>query len=182
MLFSARRVVHVRTTSALEGAAKLSFGDQLLKRLGLGSGFVASGSGGDNSANTVDLVGTNSIPVAFAPAFVVIATKQAANGQVKYEIASVNEEVVAEKIRFARQSQGGSFTRLAAEEPAPAHSRRHRTRIVEEAERPVPRMRRHSQTATREDRVPRVPEALNVRKHILQDALTGGHAVSAVGF
>ncbi len=115
MLFSARRVVHVRTSETLEGAAKLSFGAQLLNRLGLGASFVASGSGGDNSANTVDLVGTNSIPVAFAPAFVVTSTKQAANGQVKYEIASVNEEVVEEKIRFARRSQGGSFTHIAAE-------------------------------------------------------------------
>jgi hypothetical protein len=88
------------------GGAKLSFGAQLVKRLGLGSSFEASGSGGDNSDNTFDLVGTNSIPVAFAPAFVVTATKQAANGQVKYEIAHVNDEVVEKKSRIARQSQG----------------------------------------------------------------------------
>jgi hypothetical protein len=112
MLFSARRVVHVRTTDTLGGAASLSLGAQLLKTLGLGSSFVASGSGGDNSANTVDLVGTNSIPVAFAPAFVVTATKQAANGQVIYEIASVNEEVVEKKIRFARQSKDDALTHI----------------------------------------------------------------------
>lgn len=74
-VFYARRVVHIRTAETLAGGAKISFGAQLLKRLGLGSGFEASGSGGDNSANTVDLVGTDSIPVAFAPAFVITSTK-----------------------------------------------------------------------------------------------------------
>lgn len=161
MLFSARRVVHVRTTETLEGGAKLSFGAQLVKRLGLGSSFVASGSGGDNSANTVDLVGTNSVPFAFAPAFVVTATKQAANGQVKYQIASVNEKVVEKKIRFARKSQDGSI-RLAA---------------------PAPRMRQLAGVRARVSRMP-MPPLAGVQARVLQHALTEGHVghVGAVGF
>jgi hypothetical protein len=108
----ARRVVHIRTAETLAGGAKISLGAQLVKRLGLGSGFEASGSGGDNSANTVDLVGTDSVPVAYAPAFVITSTKKLANGQVEYEIASVNEESVERKIRFARRVASQRLARL----------------------------------------------------------------------
>jgi hypothetical protein len=75
----AQRVVHVRTAETLAGGVRISFGAQLLKKLGLGSFFEASGSGGDNSANAVDLVGTTLIPVAVAPAFVITSTKKLAN-------------------------------------------------------------------------------------------------------
>jgi hypothetical protein len=170
-------VVHVRTTDTLGGAASLSLGAQLLKTLGLGSSFVASGSGGDNSANTVDLVGTNSIPVAFAPAFVVTATKQAANGQVIYEIASVNEEVVEKKNRFARQSKDDALTHIAED---PASRGRHRITLAASYE-PAALRRRKS---TREARRPRALVAVSsarVRAHILQDALTEGHANSLIG-
>jgi hypothetical protein len=116
MLFYARRLVHVRTTATLDGDAKLSFGTQLLNKLGLGSTFKASVNGGDDSANTVDLVGTSLIPVAFAPAFVVTSTKQLASGQVKYEVASVSQEDVEKEIRLARLSQERSFAEMLEKE------------------------------------------------------------------
>jgi len=109
MLFYARRLVHVRTMDTLAGDAKLSFGNQLLNKLGLGSTFKASVNGGDNSANTVDLVGTSLVPVAFAPAFVVTSTTKLTGGKVKYEVASVNQADVEEKIRLARLSEDRSY-------------------------------------------------------------------------
>ena len=75
MLFYARRLVHVRTADTLAGDAKLSWGNGFLNKFGLGSTFTASVNGGDNSANTVDLVETSLIPVAFAPAFVITSTQ-----------------------------------------------------------------------------------------------------------
>jgi hypothetical protein len=103
MVFYARRVVHVTTSEQMTGNAKVSLFEELKRRIGFGSSFEVKGN--NNVSDTFDLIGQNSVPVAYAPAYVVTELKKAENGKVEYRVASVDPDVVQEAIRVA--SGGG---------------------------------------------------------------------------
>ncbi len=114
MLFYARRVIHVTMTNKLEGAARVSFIEQMMKDLGLSSGFTASFNSGDQSKNVVDIIGTKEVPVAFAPAFIINKITRTASGETKYEIAFLDQDRVENKIRVVRNLNSDYEKKLAA--------------------------------------------------------------------
>lgn len=73
-LFMARRVVRVSTSSQTGGNAQVSFGDDLLRKLGLGSSFKASVGGSKTDQGVAELVGEDVVPVAFSTAFRTVTT------------------------------------------------------------------------------------------------------------
>jgi hypothetical protein len=109
MVFTARRVVHISNSEAIGGDAQLSFTQNLMKRLHITSGFKVSGGGKVNSSQIVDLVSEKLVPVAFAPAFVVTATRQFGQGQTSYELASVDPDSLQSEIQYARLQENRSI-------------------------------------------------------------------------
>jgi hypothetical protein len=131
-LFSARRVIHVAITDKAAGDAEISFVEQLIKRLGLGSNFKASVGGGAYSNAMVDIRSENIVPVALKPAYVVTSSKKLAEGKTKYEIANIDQATIERKIRIARKNELDSLATAALrlkrlkmwarEEEAPPHT------------------------------------------------------------
>jgi hypothetical protein len=110
MLFTARRVVHVRTSNELDGVAKASVASGFLQKFGLGAKFRVSG--GDKGSSMIDLVGVDSIPVAFAPAFVVANTTKLADNKIQYELTQVDPAIVLGAIREARREEETKIAEL----------------------------------------------------------------------
>jgi hypothetical protein len=113
MVFYARRVVHVATSKTLAGDAKLSIGERIMGRLGLGSSFKVKVDGNDKASSSVDLIGHNLVPVALAPAFVVTASRQLANGRTEYKFAAINPGSVQKDILVAERNKSDWNTQFA---------------------------------------------------------------------
>jgi hypothetical protein len=120
-LFYARRVIHVRTIESLVGNAKLSYVERLLNRLNLASAFSVSVEGGQRYTNVVDLIGSDSVPIALIPAFVITEQKKVGDNFV-FKVAAVKEDVVQTKMRIAHNIGKASFAKLLladANQPTP---------------------------------------------------------------
>jgi hypothetical protein len=66
-LFMAKRTVRITLSS--KASAKVSFGERILKWLGIGGSFQARASGNKSQEDTIELIGNDVIPVAFSAAF-----------------------------------------------------------------------------------------------------------------
>ena len=75
-VFYARRVLRVSLSNDLSAQAKISWGDKFLRYLGLGSSFKVNADLGDT--NSVEFIGDEIIPVAYAPAFLITQTRTTA--------------------------------------------------------------------------------------------------------
>jgi hypothetical protein len=113
-LFRARRVIRVRITQDMDAKAQLSFGAKLLDNLGLGSRFTVSGAGGSSSTNTLTIEANDVVPVALVPAFVVTATNKLASGQLQFNVASVNSDVILTQVALAKETEDRSFVSVWA--------------------------------------------------------------------
>ena len=114
-VFTARRVVRVRTSSIADAQAKLSFAQKqkLMEHLWLGANYDIAAGGGSETSDDIDIESKATVPVAFVPAFFIKRTRQLASGRMEYEVANIDPDDLEVAIKVAREAEDRSLNAIA---------------------------------------------------------------------
>ncbi len=110
-LFTARRVIEIKTAKSLDASAKLTLGQKILSMMGLKKDYKVGADANTDDQSTVELVGKETVPVAFAPAFVVTGMRQDASGKKVFQIAALDGDGVESATKYAANEAKTRFAK-----------------------------------------------------------------------